>query len=69
MEQAMGVEPTSEAWEASILPINYACIFAIIRLYTEGKDLSRGDAAKRKFFYAWAESYFLFERISVIMIQ
>ena len=30
MEQAMGVEPTSEAWEASILPINYACIFAIV---------------------------------------
>ena len=24
MERAMGIEPTSEAWEASILPLNYA---------------------------------------------
>ena len=26
VEQAMGVEPTSKAWEAFILPMNYACI-------------------------------------------
>ena len=26
MEQAMGVEPTSKAWEAFILPMNYARI-------------------------------------------
>ena len=25
MEQAMGVEPTSQAWEARILPMYYAC--------------------------------------------
>ena len=24
LERAMGIEPTSEAWEASILPMNYA---------------------------------------------
>ena len=24
MERAMGIEPTSKAWEASILPLNYA---------------------------------------------
>ena len=24
VERAMGIEPTSEAWEASILPLNYA---------------------------------------------
>ena len=24
MERAMGVEPTSKAWEAFILPMNYA---------------------------------------------
>jgi hypothetical protein len=24
LERAMGIEPTSEAWEASILPLNYA---------------------------------------------
>ena len=23
----MGIEPTSEAWEASILPLNYARVF------------------------------------------
>ena len=27
LEQAMGVEPTSKAWEAFILPMNYACVF------------------------------------------
>ena len=32
MERAMGIEPTSEAWEASILPLDYAralqfCLF------------------------------------------
>ena len=25
MEQATGVEPASKAWEAFILPMNYAC--------------------------------------------
>ncbi len=24
MERAMGIEPTSKAWEALILPLNYA---------------------------------------------
>ena len=24
LERAMGIEPTSEAWEAPILPLNYA---------------------------------------------
>ncbi len=23
MERVMGIEPTSEAWEASVLPLNY----------------------------------------------
>ena len=26
MERAMGIEPTSKAWEAFILPMNYARI-------------------------------------------
>ncbi|GEM_PF-1411020 len=30
----MGIEPTSEAWEASILPLNYARSLARSRLYT-----------------------------------
>ncbi len=25
MEQVMGIEPTSKAWEALILPMNYTC--------------------------------------------
>jgi hypothetical protein len=32
MERAMGIEPTSEAWEAPILPLNYArSLFPIVR--------------------------------------
>ena len=27
VEQAMGIEPTTSAWEADVLPLNYACIF------------------------------------------
>lgn len=30
----MGIEPTSEAWEASILPLNYARSFSAIVLRT-----------------------------------
>ena len=27
LEQATGIEPASAAWEAAILPMNYACIY------------------------------------------
>ena len=27
MEQATGIEPASVAWEATVLPMNYACGF------------------------------------------
>lgn len=27
LEQAAGIEPVRSAWEAEILPLNYACIF------------------------------------------
>ena len=32
LERAMGIEPTSKAWEAFILPMNYAreCSYSII---------------------------------------
>jgi hypothetical protein len=33
MERAMGIEPTSEAWEASILPLYDARSSAARRLY------------------------------------
>ena len=46
LEQAMGIEPTTSAWEADVLPLNYACITipsSIARLAasvnTSGKDL------------------------------
>ena len=26
VEQAMGIEPTTSAWEADVLPLNYACL-------------------------------------------
>src|SRR5216684_8642410 len=35
MERAMGIEPTSEAWEASILPLYDARLFPILRHYTQ----------------------------------
>ncbi len=33
LERAMGIEPTSEAWEASILPLYDARSFRLLRLY------------------------------------
>ena len=30
MEQATGIEPANSAWEADVLPLNYACILIII---------------------------------------
>ena len=27
LEQAAGIEPVPTAWEAGVLPLNYACIF------------------------------------------
>ncbi len=29
MEHATGIEPACLAWEASVLPLNYACIYFI----------------------------------------
>ena len=33
MEQATGVEPATTAWEAVILPLNYACKLDLTLLY------------------------------------
>ena len=30
MEQVAGIEPVQPAWEASVLPLNYTCVFFII---------------------------------------
>ena len=30
VERAMGIEPTSSAWKADILPMNYTCVFGLI---------------------------------------
>ena len=32
-KRAMGIEPTSEAWEASILPLDYARITVITKYF------------------------------------
>ena len=42
LEQAMGIEPTTEAWEAAILPLNYACMLSVIYHTTRGGQKSRG---------------------------
>src|ERR1700675_1198095 len=40
MERAMGIEPTSEAWEASILPLYDALsFFSVFRLYITARLL------------------------------
>ena len=30
MEQATGIEPAQSAWEAEILPLNYACVIPLL---------------------------------------
>ena len=30
MEQVKGIEPSTRAWEALILPLNYTCVFAAL---------------------------------------
>ena len=34
MEQVMGIEPTFEAWEAPVLPLNYTRQMAVVREFT-----------------------------------
>ena len=38
----MGIEPTTEAWEAAILPLNYACMLSVTYHTTRGGQKSRG---------------------------
>ena len=37
----MGIEPTSKAWEASILPMNYARLDKLKQTYISSGDLER----------------------------
>lgn len=30
LEQATGIEPALSAWEAEVLPLNYACVYLLI---------------------------------------
>ncbi len=41
MERAKGIEPSYEAWEASILPLNYARVFCY-EIYTRQIIFSQG---------------------------
>ena len=43
MERATGVEPASEAWEASILPMNYARMTRM-RLYQMDREVAPPEA-------------------------
>ena len=41
LEQAMGIEPTTSAWEADVLPLNYACVrdfFILSQFQIDVKD-------------------------------
>ena len=46
-ERAMGIEPTSEAWEASILPLNYARDFPTERMSKLGPILDEASDVGR----------------------
>ena len=48
MERAMGIEPTLSAWEAEVLPLNYARMDDILaaKLHSARQPLSR--VARRK---------------------
>ena len=44
----MGVEPTSKAWEAFILPMNYACVFFFesFSIITQLSPFGKGENEK-----------------------
>src|SRR5690606_20364374 len=42
VERAMGIEPTLAAWEAAVLPLNYA------RAWPQSKPMRRGRATRRR---------------------
>ena len=47
VERAKGIEPSYSAWEADVLPLNYARIFLLIWILgyyiTAGDNCQRGD--------------------------
>ena len=49
LEQATGIEPAASAWEAEVLPLDYACEHTI--LYTMRGILSMPPHAKGEFFH------------------
>jgi hypothetical protein len=42
LERAKGIEPSYEAWEASVLPLNYAR--AVLRRTHNKRDRAKGEA-------------------------
>lgn len=53
MERLMGVEPTSEAWEASILPMNYSRIcYVVLYSVAQTKEKIKGNFDKTFFEYS-----------------
>ena len=45
LERIMGIEPTSTAWEAVVLPMNYIRIFVAKVLYQNFGKMSRQENA------------------------
>ena len=44
LERVKGIEPSYEAWEAAVLPLNYTRVGAYFNLQAEGVDAARrGD--------------------------
>ena len=52
MERVMGIEPTFEAWEAPVLPLNYTrivlgCHYSTVGLFAESPPDGRGMVLAR----------------------
>ena len=48
MEQVKGVEPSSVAWEATVLPLNYTCADRFILIRLSQYILSQNFAKKKQ---------------------
>ena len=61
MEQATGIEPASQAWEARVLPLNYACAMCWKLIYKVPLNLQVN-------FYSGKDNYGL-TKIEMIFYQ
>ena len=49
MEQATGIEPASPAWEAGVLPLDYACVTLVLYMKTRRLSMPRAEKSADNF--------------------